>query len=172
MKDIYEIVYDFVTTDKKFELLRDLDDLQPFYRGWGGEIIKEDGKFVSKGNITSLTSNSVVVTAIPVETAIQTWIQKWKADPRIKKVINKSKYYTVTDCGPNISMMKPKIEVIFKDPDNFETLQETLNLYTKLHTTNMHLWSVHGDFKSILQSWKFYMNFVFAGKKCTQTEEI
>lgn len=146
-KDIYELLHGYLSSNKPFEDLANEPELTPWYRGWLGPIKKEDGKWMSYGVVSKRTSHTVVVTAIPVETAIQSWMDAWRNDPSIKKVSNESKFVTYDQFGPSIDMMAPKIRVEFREPVEEEGLLNRLKLHKQLKTSNMHLWTVNNTFK-------------------------
>lgn len=147
-KEVYELLHGYLSSDKPFEDLANEPELTPWYRGWLGPIKKtEEGKWMSYGTVAKRTSHTVVVTAIPVETAIQSWMQLWRKNPLIKKVSNESKFVTYDQFGPPIDMMSPKIRVEFRESVEDKDVLVALKLHKHLKTSNMHLWTVTNTFK-------------------------
>ena len=141
-KDIHALVLQYVTTGERI----DASHLVPWYRGWTGEIVKEGDKFASYGTVTVKSETKGIVTAIPVETSIQSWIDKWNKKKEIKRVTNASVFVQYTeDGGPKIDILSPAIHVEFHDKPS-QPMREALELKKWLHVSNMHLWGVDGTF--------------------------
>lgn len=144
-KDLYHIIMRYINKTKTID-----HPLVPWYRGWKGPIVpgERPGTFVSYGIVEATSSSTAyIVTAIPVETSIQSWIHKWNKDAGIKTVTNASVFVRYSDDGPSIDMLTPKIYLEFHQPPCPTTLCNRLKLQKVLHTSNMHLWGVDGTFR-------------------------
>lgn len=140
-KDLYALVMQYVRSGEHV----DASHLVPWYRGWTGNIVKEEDNFVSYGKVSVKSDTTCVVTAIPVETSIQSWIDKWNKDKSIKRVTNASVFVGYDkDAGTSIDILSPAIRVEFHDATI--NMRDALKLKKNLHVSNMHLWSVNGSF--------------------------
>lgn len=104
------------------------EDLVPWYRGYIGEIKKDDKKFISHGKIDRV-AKKVVITEIPIGMSIDKFkemCEDWIVEKKIKGMKNNSSY--------------KKIEFILtEDPDGFLCNMNNLKLTCNIQTTNMVL---------------------------------
>jgi DNA topoisomerase-2 len=143
-KDIIECIKIWLKNgNKAYEIEGDMiislfPEIKPWYRGYQGEITKEDEtKFVSWGKIEQDKNNCVKVKELPIGLWISDFVKKLETMKENKEIKSYKNYST-----PNVA------NFIIKQNDEESVCDEkNLKLFKYIRTSNMVLFSEKGTLK-------------------------
>lgn len=166
--DLINIYKKLLTSDDINKTFKGIKELEPYYIGHKGPIIKEDSKYISKGIFKRISPNQIEITELP----IGTWTQDFKEflekymekNPKILKEYEG--HYTESTIKFILHFEAGSVNNLLKiDKDGEHTkFEKDFKLITSkmLSTTNMHMFNPEGTItkmKNIKQIIKEFYNF-------------
>lgn len=134
---------------------QELEDLVPWFRGFQGKIICEDGKYYSKGMFRVIDEGTVEIYELP----IGMWTEKYvefldslimergdkKGGQKERVLLNYEKYYTEKSVRFLLKFHKPLLAKVLSSGE----FEKKFKLIDSKHTntTNMHLFNKDGQIK-------------------------
>ena len=150
-KEIIQIYKKLLKSNNYSKILKEIDDIKPFYIGHSGLIEKDNNKYISKGKFIRKTSNTIEITELP----IGTWTQDYKEflescleKPKFKLKDYES-YYTENSISFILQFESGAVNSYLeydKGSDNITKFEKDFKLITskQLSTTNMHMFNEEG----------------------------
>ena len=166
--DLIKIFKSLLETDDLTKTFKDLKEIEPFYTGHKGKIVKQGGKFISKGIYRRVSPNQIEITELPVGT----WTQDYKEflekymekNPKILKEYEG--HYTESSIKFMLHFEGGSVNTLLKmDKDGeYTKFEKDFKLITSkmLSTTNMHMFNPDGaitKMKNVKDIIKQFYNF-------------
>ena len=191
-------IISYIQHKLKSKTLGDTFEIEPYYEGFKGKIIKlNDSKYLIKGLYTILSANSIQITELPIGTATDDFKQflEGMIDSKDTKKDKMGKTKTnilagiIRDYNDMSTDTLVDIQVTFGNgvlndliskqvDDNINELEKTLKLCTTMSTSNMHMFDANEMLKKydkveeIIEDYYIFRYSLYKTRKEFQLKEL
>ena len=167
-QEIIKIYKNLLKSDNLEESFKKIKDIEPYYSGHLGSIIKNGNKYISKGNFKRVSATQIEITELPVGT----WTQDYKEF--LEKCLDNNKFklkdyeghYTENNVRFILHFESGAVNDLLKmDKDGILTkFEKDFKMTTSklLSTTNMHMFNEKGTItkmKNVTEIITLFYNF-------------